>query len=70
MLKFLTHKLRTHSINEDNYIEKVNHTVGVIAVELMKVIYTLKNGCLYLYEKQRTHHFISIFLNTTSDVPP
>lgn len=26
MLKFLTHKLRTHSINEDNYIEKVNFT--------------------------------------------
>lgn len=24
MLKFLTHKLRTHSINEDNYIEKVD----------------------------------------------
>lgn len=23
MLKFLTHKLRTHSINEDNFIEKV-----------------------------------------------
>jgi hypothetical protein len=23
MLKFLTHKLRTHSINEDNYVEKV-----------------------------------------------
>lgn len=24
MLKFLTHKLRTHSINEDNYVEKVD----------------------------------------------
>lgn len=23
MLKFLTHKLRTHSLNEDNFIEKV-----------------------------------------------
>lgn len=23
MLKFLTHKLRTHSINEDNFVEKV-----------------------------------------------
>lgn len=23
MLKFLTHKLRTHSINEENYNEKV-----------------------------------------------
>lgn len=37
MLKFLTHKLRTHSINEDNYVEKVCKIKFVILTSL-KVI--------------------------------
>lgn len=36
MLKFLTHKLRTHSLNEDNVSEKVGSCRPVVATEQLE----------------------------------
>lgn len=56
MLKFLTHKLRTHSINEDNYVEKVRirhvEVRFVIFLTSLKVI-RVKNGCAFGSPEQR-----------------